>query len=63
MTEIYKTRSGLSPPFMKDIFAVRNTGYNLSQGTTRSFQKCIQQHMELRLYPSLEIDFGRLYQI
>ena len=30
---------------------------------TRSFQRCIQQHMELRLYPSLEIDFGRNYQI
>ena len=29
MTEIYKTKSGLSPPFMKDIFAERNTGYNL----------------------------------
>ena len=29
MTEIYKTRSSLSPPFMKDIFADRNTGYNL----------------------------------
>ena len=26
MTEIYKTRSGLSPLFMKDIFAERNTG-------------------------------------
>ena len=25
---IYKTRSGLSPPFMKDIFAVRNAGYD-----------------------------------
>ena len=23
---------------------------------------CIQQHMELRLYPSLEKYFGRLYQ-
>ena len=32
MTEIYKTRSGLSPPFMKDIFAERNTGYNLRHG-------------------------------
>ena len=31
MIEIYKTRSGLSPPFMKDIFAERNTGYNLRQ--------------------------------
>ena len=30
---------------------------------TRSFQKCIQQHMELRLYPSLVIGFGQLYQI
>ena len=32
MTEIYKTKSGLSPPFMKDIFTVRNTGYNLRHG-------------------------------
>ena len=32
MTEIYKTRSGLSPPFMKDIFTERNTGYNLRHG-------------------------------
>ena len=24
MTEIYKTKAGLSPPFMKDIFAERN---------------------------------------
>ena len=32
MIEIYKTRSGLSPPFMKGIFAERNTGYNLRQG-------------------------------
>ena len=31
--------------------------------TTRNFQKCTQQHMELRLYPSLEIGFGQLYQI
>ena len=28
----YKTRSGLSPPFMKDILADRNTGYNLRHG-------------------------------
>ena len=28
MTEIYKTRSGLSPPFMKVIFAERNSGYD-----------------------------------
>ena len=32
MTEIYKTRSGLSPPFMKDIVADRNTTYNLRHG-------------------------------
>ena len=32
MTEIYKTKSGLSPPFMKDIFTERNTGYNLRHG-------------------------------
>ena len=32
MTEVYKTRPGLSPPFMKDVFAERNTGYNLKHG-------------------------------
>ena len=32
MTEIYKAKSGLSPPFMKDIFAERNNGYNLRHG-------------------------------
>ena len=34
MTEIYKTRSGLSPPFMKDI-----TGYNLRHGNDSQFPK------------------------
>ena len=29
MNEIYKTKSGLSPPFMKDSFAERNTAYSL----------------------------------
>ena len=32
MIEIYKPRSGLSPAFKKDIFAERNTGYNLKHG-------------------------------
>ena len=32
MTEIDKTRSGLSPPFMKDIFVDRTTGYDLRHG-------------------------------
>ena len=39
MTEIYKTRSGLGPPFMKDIFTVRNTGYNLRQGNDSQLPK------------------------
>ena len=39
MTEIYKTRSDLSPPFMKDIFAVRNTGYDLRQGNDSQLPK------------------------
>ena len=39
MTEIYKTRSGLSPPFMKDIFAERNTGYNLRHGNDTQLPK------------------------
>ena len=39
MTEIYKTRSGLNPPFMKDIFAERNTGYNLRHGNDTQLPK------------------------
>ena len=39
MTEIYKTRSGLSPPFMKDIFAELNTGDNLRHGNDSQLQK------------------------
>ena len=39
MTEIYETRSGLSPPFMKDIFDERNTGYNLRHGNDTQLPK------------------------
>ena len=39
MIEIYKTKSGLSPPFMKDIFAERNTGYNLRYGNDSQLPK------------------------
>ena len=37
--EIYKTKSGLSPPFMKDIFTERNTGYNLRHGNDSQIPK------------------------
>ena len=39
MSEIYKTRSDLNPPFMKDIFAERNTGYNLRYGNDSQLPK------------------------
>ena len=39
LTEIYKTRSGLSPPFMKDIFSEWNTGYNLRYRNDSQFPK------------------------
>ena len=39
MTEMYKTRSGLSPPFMKDIFADQNTGYDLRNGNDTRLPK------------------------
>ena len=39
MTEIYKTTSSLSPAFMKDIFAVRDTGYDLGQGNDSQLPK------------------------
>ena len=32
MTEIYKTKCGLNPPFMKDIFMQRNISYSLRRG-------------------------------
>ena len=39
MTENYKTRSELSPPFMKDIFTDRNTGYDLRHGNDSQLPK------------------------
>ena len=39
MTEIYKARSGLSPPFMQDNFADRNTGCDLRQGNDSQLPK------------------------
>ena len=39
ITEIYKTRSGLSPPFMKDIFAERNGVYDLRHGNDSQLLK------------------------
>ena len=39
MTENYKTRSGLSPPFVKDILADQNTVYNLMQGNDSQLPK------------------------
>ena len=39
MIEIYKTRSGLSPPFMKSIFAELNTGYDLRHGNDSQLPK------------------------
>ena len=65
MTEIYKTRPGLSPPFLKDISAVRNTGYDLRQGNDSQLPKVhtTTTYGIETIYPSLVIDFGRLYQI
>ena len=39
MTEIYKTKSGLSPPFTRDIFAERDTGYDLRRGKDSQLPK------------------------
>ena len=41
ITEIYKTRSGLSHPFMKDIFAEQNTGYDLRHGNDSQHPKVL----------------------
>ena len=38
-TDIHKTKSGLSPTFMKNIFTDRNTGYNLRHGNDSQFLK------------------------
>ena len=39
MTDICKTRSGLSPLFMKDVFSDRNTGYDLRHGNDSQLPK------------------------
>ena len=63
MTELYKTKSGLNPPFMQEIFCENVTHYNLrndnefvqptvksvSNGTESvSFGKCYHQRYEIR---------------
>ena len=39
MTEIYKTKCGLNPPFMKEIFMQRNIGYSLRHGDDAQLPK------------------------
>ena len=39
LTEIYETKSGLRPPFMKDVFAERNTSYNRRHGNDSQLPK------------------------
>ena len=39
MTEIFKTKSHLNPPFMKDIFQERNMNYNLRHGNDAQVPK------------------------
>ena len=39
MTEIYKTKFGLNPPFMKDIFMQRNISYCLRHGDDAELPK------------------------
>ncbi len=39
MTEIFKTKSNLNPPFMKDIFVERNISYSLRHGTYAQLPK------------------------
>ena len=39
MTEIFRTKSHLNPPFMKDIFQERNMNYNLRNGNDAQVPK------------------------
>ena len=39
MTKVYKTKSGLNPPFVKDIFIEQNIGDNLRQGNDSQLPK------------------------
>ena len=44
MTEMYKTKFDLNPPFMKDIFMERNISYNLWRGNdTQLFRSFLSQ--------------------
>ena len=48
MTEIYKTKSDLNPPFMKDLFMERNVSYNLRHGNVAQLPKVQTTSLELR---------------
>ena len=39
MTEIYETKCGLNPPFMKEIFMQRNISYSLRHGDDAQLPK------------------------
>ena len=66
MTEIYKTKYGLSPPFMKDIFAEQNTGYNLQHSDDSQLPKVHTTTYGIETISSLEnrilVDFTKYSQ-
>ena len=41
MTEIYKTKFDLNPPFMKEIFLERNISYDLRRGNDAQLPKVL----------------------
>ena len=45
MTEIYKTKNGLNPSFMREIFKPRDLRYNLRNKNTLDVQESGQRHM------------------
>ena len=58
MTEIYKTRFGLSPPFMKDTFADRNTGYNLKHDNDSQLPKVQSNKQAHFLFSKAMLNIG-----
>ena len=62
MTEIYKTKCGLNPPFMKEISCNEILVTVKGMAMTLNCQRYEQHHLELSPLLTLEINCGRFYR-
>ena len=60
MTEIYKTKCGLNPPFMKEIFTQLNISYSLRHGDDAQLPKVRTTSIGVKSI-TLEMNCGSIY--